>query len=350
MKDGFELFCEIMRSAEEPAFKVGDWVKVLNELHNFGKGCPFVERDKLPTLPWARPIAGKRYEVIGVSDKQHDRYGYVYALKSEENTISYMHNNYIDGEVAPDALELTDPPKPVPKFKAGDKVVPVSKSIGTSFSNCPYWAVGKKKGFLFVERLLEEADGQPAYNCCNCLSTSPYVGNHYLESDLIPYVEPKPKEVKAEPIFKVGDRVRCIEVFMDNKKTLNKTGTILNKGDGDYYTIEFDENIDGNRGIQGYGKPDYCWCMPSAYFEIAKKESPPLNHCPAPKTITESGATFTFNGPATVCIIEAAGRKFKGIAKCAPDDTWNETTGKGWAGIRAIRKVLDATEKELKRK
>lgn len=75
----------------------------------------------------------------------------------------------------------------------------------------------------------------------------------------------------------------------------------------------------------------------------------PRNHAPENKTFTEFGATFILNGPATVCIIPVDGRKFKGIAKCAPEDTWDESVGKGWAGLRAMQKLLKATEKNLKR-
>lgn len=75
----------------------------------------------------------------------------------------------------------------------------------------------------------------------------------------------------------------------------------------------------------------------------------PKNHAPENKTFTEFGATFILNGPATVCIIPVDGRKFKGIAKCAPEDIWDETVGKGWAGLRAMQKMLKATEKNLKK-
>ena len=156
--------------------------------------------------------------------------------------------------------------------------------------------------------------------------------------------EPKPKEVKAEPKFNVGDRVRVKEL----KELHELCDTIILRGgyetSRDIFAgriLAVKEILEGTHiGYGLKGTDGFIW---------DERLLLPPNHCPEPKTITESGATFTFNGPATICIIEAAGRKFKGVAKCAPDDTWNETTGKGWAGIRAIRKVLDATEKELRK-
>ncbi len=189
--------------------------------------------------------------------------------------------------------------KKEPKFSVGDKVVPVSKSIYAGC--CPTWQNEKPVyPFIYVNDIERNFNGHDIVYICNKADRRKPDGDYYLESDLIPYVEPEPQkqrcphfEPKKAPAFKVGDRVRV---------------------------RQWDD-------------------IPA----------PPLNHCPEPKTITESGATFTFNGPATVCIIEVDGRKFKGVAKCAPEDTWNEVTGKGWAGIRALRKVLNATEKELRK-
>lgn len=243
----------------------------------------------------------------------------------------------------PEKAEKKEPPKPEPKFKPGDKVVPVRKSvwyIDDSEPNCASWKNGKfQKEYLTVTGIVSDKinylrgniNGGQIYRCD---------GDYYLESDLIPYVEPKP-----EPKFNIGDRVRCIKAFMSNT-VLNKIGTILDI-DKEHFAIEFDEHINGHDGFADgrKGKHGYCWCMPLGCF----KPLTTINHCPEPKTITESGATFIFRDSVTVCIIGADGRKFKGIARCAPEVTWDETIGKGWAYIRAMRKILNAIEKNLKK-
>ena len=82
--------------------------------------------------------------------------------------------------------------------------------------------------------------------------------------------------------------------------------------------------------------------VPVEYIELF----PPINLCPEPKTITES-RTFTFKGNKTICTLEIDGKKFKGSARCNPAHEWDEKEGRNRAEIRAIRKLLDAKEKEL---
>lgn len=196
----------------EPQFKVGQWVKVLVENYNFGEGCTLVDRKILPTLPWARPVKGNCYEVIVVSNKQHDRYGFIYALKSQYNTICFMHNNYIDGEVASDGLELTEPPKPAPKYQVGDKVVPIIKSIwgGLHESNAWRRAKDKQQGYLFVREINPMTSSGPADYLCDDTIPTKHGGDFFLESDLIPYVEPSNFK------FAVGDKVRAIAASEGN--------------------------------------------------------------------------------------------------------------------------------------
>ena len=299
--------------------------------------------------------------------------------------------------------------KPAPKYQIGDKVVPAGMSwvnwtlekYQNYHSDIPDFL--RKNGYLCVSTV---KDGEYQYLC----GTDNLRGqDRFKESELIPYIEPpkykfavgdkvraiaatngwdtvkagdigtithtpdmhpatgsnlyradfpnyknwngkescfelvvdEPKEVKPEPVkpFGVGDRV----------KTKLGIGIIKDICNGFLYGVEFQKELsNGSRRWNNNfpQKINFGW-----YFYKRDMEFfPPINVAPENKTFIESGATFILNGSTTVCIIEAAGRKFKGIAKCEPKDAWDETTGKGWAGIRALRKVLDATEKELRKR
>ena len=235
---------KVEKKEPAPDFKVGDWVKVLEPGYYFPNGHSLLD-GKTPDLPQECPVAGKPYEIIAISDNQDSSYGFIYALRSKNNTICQIHHT---SSCQKRGLEPTTAPA---RYQVGDKVVPVRKSIGCSFDQHMMEVGGKKKYFIINEI---RDNGDIWLN-----------GGKYRESDLIPYVE-KPK-----------------------------------------------------------------------------------NHAPENKTFTECGATFILNGPVTVCIIDVDGRKFKGIAKCAPEDAWDESVGKGWAGLRAMQKLLKATEKNLKR-
>ena len=98
-------------------------------------------------------------------------------------------------------LPIKEYEKPAPKFAVGDKVVPVSKSMGCNWAK---WEEDndfvhkhfKTHGFLYVSRIRNDRIE---------LSATPQdMGDHFLESDLIPYVEPKPEVTHK---FKVGDIV-----------------------------------------------------------------------------------------------------------------------------------------------
>lgn len=317
-----------------PDFKVGDWVKVLEPGYYFPNGHSLLD-GKMPDLPQERPVEGKPYEVIAVSEKQNSSYGFIYGLRSKDNTICQIRHTSSHQKRG---LELTTAP---PKYQVGDKVVPVSKSIGCftgKLDSEPCWRDSKEQGYFYVTQSFQE-DGRQAYSCHN--KDIRCGGNHYLESDLIPYVEP---EVKKEPEkkdrpFQVGDRVRSIEDIgkgnIGTIKSLHPVSCID-------CVVEFDVSCTG-LNMSGY-KPGYACVKNFVNLELL-----PLNHAPENKTITAFCATFIFNGPVTVCIIDVDGRIFKGIAKCAPEDTWDESIGKGWAGLRAMQKMLKATEKNLKK-
>lgn len=110
------------------------------------------------------------------------------------------------------------------KFKVGDPVVPVSKSVGLALENSNTWRWAKEKHqpYLFVI-----AVSGINFKCSDCsLDTA---GDFFLESDLIPFEEvqariepaektptyytlPNPVEEKREPDYK-----GFYEFMMDDK-------------------------------------------------------------------------------------------------------------------------------------
>lgn len=135
----------------------------------------------------------------------------------------------------------------------------------------------------------------------------------------------------VKPAFKVGDRVRCIKEFDWRTEAVGKIGTVIEVKDN-YYSVQFDENINGHSGFgeRVKGIKGCCWCFDPEYLEIA-----PINQAPENKTETMLSITFTFKGSQTICRIEENGRKFKGSAKCNPGDEWNEQIGKDLSMARA---------------
>jgi len=313
-------------------------------------------------------------------------------------------------------LPIKEYEKPAPKFAVGDKVVPVSKSVGASFE---IWTRYRKRDYVTVQQLPPNKFG----DCYVCNS------DFFLESDLIPYVE----EVKPEPVkeFKVGDRVvphaihwpnwtwekyeKCIAVL---PKFLRENGYLFVCGknkDGEYLLSDIPEDKGSDRFsaneltlyVEPEVKPDPVKEEPKPAFKVGDRvrvkspcsyhvgemaviseivehlygvefinkpldnaspkwnrlhpdkigcgfytreeylELAPINQAPENKTLTES-KTFIIKGNKTTCIIEIDGRRFKGVAKCGPKDKWDEKTGRGWAELRAQRKLLDACEKELR--
>jgi hypothetical protein len=69
------------------------------------------------------------------------------------------------------------------------KVVPISKNVKSSFEDCKSWVAGINQGYLYVRYFDHEHN---AYACA-ATATNGYV-DLFLESDLIPYEEPKAKE------------------------------------------------------------------------------------------------------------------------------------------------------------
>jgi hypothetical protein len=152
---------------------------------------------------------------------------------------------------------MLEPAEPAPKFAIGDKVVPVSKRKASLLTACNSWgyAGGKEQGYLYVIK-----DNGDYYSCWPKKDSSH--GDHYLKSDLIPYVElPKHK-------FSVGDKVRAIAVnhgWGDVKK--GDIGIIIDVSNlyGDYLA-DFPNQ-------SGWGGSEHC-------FELVVDEPPEVKPAP----------------------------------------------------------------------
>lgn len=165
----------------KPKFKVGDRVRVkedLNAASRYDEGCYF-------DLDMAK-YRGK----TGVITKEY----------SEDRFYLDLTGNR--WRWSPSMLEPAEPPKPVPRFSVGDKVVPVSKTVPGFERDIEldiYWRKSKERGYLFVvgiEESLTKSAGKTVYMCN--YPKDAIIGNYFLESDLRPYVEPE-KEPTPEP-------------------------------------------------------------------------------------------------------------------------------------------------------
>jgi hypothetical protein len=89
---------------------------------------------------------------------------------------------------------------PLYKFKVGDKVVPIAKTVGRISLDMSYnWNEARATGqnFLYVNELPHTHDiGDPEYDAYICGRKDGDSGDYFMESDLIPYVD-----------FEIGDKV-----------------------------------------------------------------------------------------------------------------------------------------------
>ena len=113
-------------------------------------------------------------------------------------------------------------PKPEPKFKVGQKVIPVSKTVPGWINRAPNWNIcgGKEQGFLYVRYISSDLteEHQRITYVCGAPKTGEG-GDYYFESDLRPYVEP-PKSK-----FKVGDIVKIKP--LNELKNLSQPDTFM---------------------------------------------------------------------------------------------------------------------------
>lgn len=124
------------------------------------------------------------------------------------------------------------------KFKKGQKVVPVSKTVSGygDLSSSGVWNDSKARGFVYVTEVNEDKE---QYTCSR--EAGHYAGDFFKESDLIPYIE----EYKG---MNVGDTV-----------SLFGSPRVITEKNGEY----FFSTPDGRRTSSGYKSLvqllDYFW-------------------------------------------------------------------------------------------
>jgi hypothetical protein len=258
-------------------------------------------------------------------------YGPVYVIQAQNGQVFLIHDGY--GGKKKDGLIVVDPPKLIPKFKVGDKVVPISKSVGCSLEHSDDWEEGKEQGYLFMKTICPETDkGIKLLGHWCAASMEKSSSSCFLESDLIPYVEPKSKPRG----FKVGDRVRVVsDTEHWGYKFIGETGAICVIGSN--CGINFDKNLDGH-SCNGNCETGHGFYLPFADIKLI---TPSSNLCPAPHT-----EKYIYNGPATVCIIEQDGKQYKGVVKCYYKDIWSEQIGRQEAYKKALEQITNDNRSE----
>lgn len=114
--------------------------------------------------------------------------------------------------------------------------------------------------------------------------------------------------------FKIGDRVKAINVVEGNKCVLNKVGTIV-KTCNCTLGVEFDDNINGHELGESNDKykGGHCWwCRESDLVKVV---------CSEKIVITTDGKTTTAKMYDGKEVVKTA------IAKCSPEDEFDFETG-----------------------
>lgn len=255
----------------EETYKIGDWVKVLNDLYSFSTYDTFFTENGLDELKdrfaHKNPKNNAIYKIIAIGKHSNpeSEYGPIYVLKPQDSDELYlMHNKYDSKPYL--SFELTEPPNLVPKYKPGDMVVPVSKTVPGyekyDIGSETNWSKSKSRGYFYVTGIDERETciNDKIVYCCFSENIA-NEGNYFFETDLIPYVKPQ----KTLSDFKVGDRVMVIGGDHASNKHIGKVATVrsLKAPSGSTVGIEFDEKVcdghslfnsrDGVRCKDGYG-------------------------------------------------------------------------------------------------
>ncbi|WP_054697975.1 hypothetical protein [Syntrophomonas palmitatica] len=252
----------------------------------------------------------------------------VYKCWHDKDDIA-MGDYFLESDLRP----YVEPPKF--KFSVGNKVRAIAASEGNGWGRI-------KKGDIGI--ITHTPDMYPYENrsyhgkdryLADFPSQNGWAGKEECFELVVDEPTPEPK-----PAFKVGDRVRVKEEYPFLGTIKGKSGIIM-YANGEWWGVNFNDKIKGCHNLDGRCEGGFGYYILPKYLELL-----PINHCPENKTEVDGPLTFVFNGPATVCYIAFAGQKFKGVAKCAPDDTWSEEIGRKLAIIRAMRKICDAGEKD----
>lgn len=112
--------------------------------------------------------------------------------------------------------------------------------------------------------------------------------------------------------FKVGDRVRCVESFT-NDKTVGKLGTIIAKGLGsDSWGVAFDKYINGH-SLDGECEAGYGWWIPERMLVKIPDKS---------KIVIMAN-----DNTVTAKLVRDKNCVAVAIAKCSPEDDFNLLVG-----------------------
>lgn len=154
---------------------------------------------------------------------------------------------------------------------------------------------------------------------------------------------PEKVESKPEPKFKVGDKV----VPVSRSFGINNYETIISMMQKvGYRHLDVKANVTfGNDSIVKAGTPYNNWYFLEA--DLIPYVERPQNFAPENKTVAIANAKYIFKDSVTVCVISIGGHTYKGIAKCAPDDTFDEEFGKALAEMRAYKSAFEDAERTL---
>lgn len=157
-----------------------------------------------------------------------------------------------------------------------------------------------------------------------------------------------------------GDCFLCEYAFESKKNDFNGLSIC------DYCPVEFEEIKDYPKGTIGYclGGLFSRWDraiepkersriaslirdLPEKKEQSARKFKAAVNYSCCEIVVNQYDRKTIYNGPATICIINLEGKDYKGIARCAPDDTFNERFGQRLAEVRAFKAAFEDAERML---
>ena len=155
-----------------------------------------------------------------------------------------------------------------------------------------------------------------------------------LNSDFCKGLIPYDEDENAK--FKVGDRVRAVKEYGENKSIVGKVGTIKHiTGDTPYkrYAVEFDETIRNGHACNKKGKSGHCWWCDGNVIELEHENNKII--------ITADGKTTTAKMYSGKTLVKSA------KADCHPDDEFDFNIGATIALERLTGYVLGQLESTL---
>lgn len=237
------------------------------------------------------------------------------------------------------------------KFQVGDKVVPINKTVigYGSLNKSNNWRKAKEKGqgFLFVSKFDEEVN---AYVCSH--ENGAKYGDYFNETDLKNY---KDKPTKNQRITALEKEVATLKEDIESfKSVLAKILDIKKPTEitiGNPFTIEQKLTPNQRRKAiideaKAFVEENLAKNHPNVQCQDLTNGAWFVNGVVVEKTVE---ADFVVNDKkrTVVALIRNVGKgkvRSKGIAKCAPDDVFNEHIGKAIALGRALG--LDVSEFE----